>query len=204
MKQFVLIIAFSLFSIVSIEAQEFRWGVIGGINVSSPTDCDSQVGYSVGLKGEYLFKEDKGFYLDFGMSLSKKGWKSKLYYDMESTNSMRWKADSHYLNIPIQLCYKTPMGNKFSFFAGVGPYFGVGLFGKYKLVSDGKENILAKNVYDDYINRFDWGIGTRVGVECMRHLQISIGYDWGMKKIRQDKLNDNKNRNFNVSMAFLF
>lgn len=203
MKQIVSIFVLVL-SVVSVSAQELKWGVAGGLNVSSPTDCDSQVGYSAGVKGQYSFKADKGFYLDFGVLLSKKGWKSKWYYDMESTNSMRWKADSHYLNIPIQLGYKLPVGSEFSLFGGVGPYFGVGLFGKYKFISDNREETLADNVFDDYINRFDWGIGAKVGVEYARHLQFSIGYDWGLKKIRQDKLNDNKNRNFNVSMTFLF
>ena len=204
MKQIVLIVVFAFFSIVSVGAQEFKWGVTGGLNISSPTDYDSQVGYNAGVKGEYSFKKGKGFYLDFGVLLSKKGWKSKWYYDMESTNNMRWKADSHYLNIPIQLGYKIPVGSKCSLFTGVGPYFGVGLFGKYKFISENKEETLAKNVFDDYINRFDWGIGAKIVVECMRYLQLSIGYDWGLKKIRQDKLNDNKNRNLNVSMTFLF
>ncbi len=44
MKQIVLIVV-AFFSIVSVGAQEFKWGVTGGLNISSPTDYDSKVGY---------------------------------------------------------------------------------------------------------------------------------------------------------------
>lgn len=203
MKKMFFICAL-LLSATMAKAQELRWGITGGVNLSSPTNYTSQVGYNVGVKGEYLFKEDKGFYLDWGVSLSKKGWKSEWYYDLQEKTSTQWKINSHYLDIPIQVGYKIPAGEKFSFFARVGPYFGVGLFGKYKAVSDKSETTLAKNVFNDYMNRFDWGIGARLGVEYMKHCQVSVGYDWGLKKIRHDKLNDSKNRNFNASVTYLF
>ena len=204
MRRVALIISVLLFSIAAVKAQEFKWGVTGGLNVSSPTNYNSEIGYHAGVKGEYLFQEEKGFYLDFGISLSKKGWESDWYYDAETSKSAKWKSDAHYLNIPIHVGYKIPVGDKISLFASVGPYFGIGLFGKYKAVTDKSETTLAKNVFDDYMNRFDWGIGGKIGVECMRHIQISIGYDWGLKKIRHDKLNDSKNRNFNASVTYLF
>ena len=75
MKKMFLICAL-LLSATMAKAQELRWGITGGVNLSSPTNYDSQVGYNVGVKGEYLFKEDKGFYLDWGVSLSQKGWKA--------------------------------------------------------------------------------------------------------------------------------
>lgn len=203
MKKMFLMCAL-LFSVTMVKAQELRWGITGGVNLNSPTNYNSQVGYNIGVKGEYQFKEDKGFYLDWGISLSKKGWKSEWYHDQQEKTSTQWKTDAHYLNIPIHVGYKIPAGEKLSFFASVGPYFGVGLFGKYKAVSDKSETTLAKNVFNDYMNRFDWGLGARLGVECMKHFQVSVGYDWGLKKIRHDKLNDSKNRNFNASVTYLF
>lgn len=193
-----------LFSIMMVKAQELRWGVTGGFNLSSPTNYDSRAGYNIGLKGEYSFRENKGFYLDWGVSLSQKGWESDWYYDQQTKASTQWKTNAHYLNIPVHVGYKIPLEDKFSLFASVGPYFGAGLFGKYKAVSDKLETTLAKNVFDDYMNRFDWGLGARIGVECMKHFQVSVGYDWGMKKIRHDKLNDSKNRNLDVSVTYLF
>lgn len=203
MKKMFFICVLLLFAIIA-KAQELRWGITGGLNLSSPTNYTSQVGYNVGVKGEYLFKEDKGFYIDWGVSLSQKGWKSECYFDQQAKTNTRWKTNAHYLNIPIHVGYKIPVGEKLSFFASVGPYFGVGLFGKYKAVSDLSETTLAKNVFNDYMNRFDWGVGARLGVECMKHFQLSVGYDWGLKKIRHDKLNDSKNRNFNASVTYLF
>lgn len=73
-KKFFMCVLLLLATMV--KAQELRWGITGGVNLNSPTNYNLQVGYNVGVKGEYLFKEDKGFYLDWGISLSKKDGKA--------------------------------------------------------------------------------------------------------------------------------
>lgn len=43
---------------------------------------------------------------------------------------------------------------------------------------------VSSNVFKDgTMPRFDWGVGFRAGVEIARHVQVAIGYDWGMKKL---------------------
>ena len=60
------------------------------------------------------------------------------------------------------------------------------------------------NVFSDkMLNRFDWGLGFRVGMEIAHHVQFSIGYDWGMKNINRNDVNS-KNRTFVVSCAYMF
>lgn len=63
---------------------------------------------------------------------------------------------------------------------------------------------VSDNVFSDKIlNRFDWGLGVRAGAEIARHVQLSVGYDWGMKNI--NKMGpDSKNRTFTASFAYLF
>ena len=53
------------------------------------------------------------------------------------------------------------------------------------------------------LNRFDWGLGFRAGTEIARHVQLSIGYDWGMKNINKSGV-DSKNRTFVASCAYMF
>lgn len=51
--------------------------------------------------------------------------------------------------------------------------------------------------------RFDWGVGFRAGVEIARHVQIAIGYDWGMTKTYQHNP-DTKFRTFIASLTYYF
>ena len=63
---------------------------------------------------------------------------------------------------------------------------------------------MVGNVFSDkMLNRFDWGLGFRAGTEIARHIQLSIGYDWGMKNINKSGV-DNKNRTFVASCAYMF
>lgn len=51
--------------------------------------------------------------------------------------------------------------------------------------------------------RFDWGVGFRAGVEIARHVEIAIGYDWGMTKTYQHNP-DTKFRTFVASLTYYF
>lgn len=50
---------------------------------------------------------------------------------------------------------------------------------------------------------FDWGVGFRAGVELARHVQIAIGYDWGMTKTYQHNP-DTKFQTFVASLTYYF
>ena len=64
-------------------------------------------------------------------------------------------------------------------------------------------NVLKAVPTSNYRDRFDWGLGFRAGTEIARHIQLSIGYDWGMKNINKSGV-DNKNRTFVASCAYMF
>ena len=119
------------------------------------------------------------------------------------------KCTPYYLNIPIHIGYKFPVGRNVSLFINAGPYFNIGLFGKAKeTITPDKGTATTKemvgNVFSDkMLNRFDWGLGFRAGTEIARHIQLSIGYDWGMKNINKSGV-DNKNRTFVASCAYMF
>lgn len=64
--------------------------------------------------------------------------------------------------------------------------------------------VSSNNIFKDRLSpRFDWGIGFRAGVEIVRHAQIAIGYDWGMKNTYMNDP-ETKNRTFVVSLTYYF
>lgn len=217
-KQILLMLVFASAFCVG-KAQDFKVGVIGGYNLSTPSAYDSQSGFHVGLKGELgLPQAAKGLYMDFGLLLSSHGRKTPGYYYNDFANSVgasssnytsSWEYTPYYLNIPVHVGYKFPAGRNVSLFVNAGPYFNIGLFGKAKetiIPENGEATTytVADNVFSDKVQeRFDWGLGFRAGVEIARHLQLGIGYEWGMKNVCKNGL-DCKNRTFTASCAYMF
>lgn len=143
--------------------------------------------------------------------LSSQGWEGSEYYHMRTGETMQWKGSPCFLNIPVHIGYKLSLGHNTALFAHVGPYIGIGLFGKNKLVTDaetGKKTTatISNNVFSDkQLDRFDWGIGGKIGVEFAGHVQIALGYDWGLKNLKTSTNPiDFKNKVFSVSCAYLF
>ena len=209
----IVFLSLVLFSVsIGSYAQNLNLGVTAGLNISAPSDYDSKTGFNVGVKGEWgLPNVSKGLYLDFGVLLSSQGWESSGYYDTQEKQSMQWKGNPYFLNIPIHIGYKFSLGHNTALFAHVGPYIGIGLFGKNKLVTEteaGKKatTTLADNVFSDkQAERFDWGIGGKVGVEFAKHVQVAVGYDWGLKNLKTSSNPvDFKNKVFSVLCAYMF
>ncbi|MFR3328829.1 MAG: outer membrane beta-barrel protein [Odoribacter splanchnicus] len=119
------------------KAQDFRVGVTGGYNLSTPSAYDSQSGFHIGLKGELgLPQAAKGLYVDFGLLLSSQGWKTSSYYYSGSARSAGatpgppysgyasdWECTSYYLSIPVHIGYKFPVGRNVSLFVNAGALF---------------------------------------------------------------------------------
>ena len=81
MKKILLTLLLALPFCMVAKAQDFRVGITGGYNLSSPSGYKSQSGFHVGVKGELgLPIVTKGLYMDFGLMLSSHGWKSPGYY----------------------------------------------------------------------------------------------------------------------------
>lgn len=209
----IVFLSLVLFSVsIGSYAQNLKVGVTAGLNISAPSDYDSKTGFNVGVKGEWgLPNVSKGLYVDFGLLLSSQGWESSGYYDNQKKQNMQWKGNPYFLNIPIHIGYKFALGNNTTLFVHVGPYIGIGLFGKNKLVTETEAGekatiTLADNVFSDkQAERFDWGIGGKVGVEFAKHIQVAVGYDWGLKNLKTSSNPvDFKNKVFSVSCAYLF
>lgn len=175
------------------------------MNLNSITNNENKIGYNVGVKGEFFFKEDKGLYLDMGIMVTNKNWETPYYYNIEDNSASRWNANPHYLNIPIHIGYMMPLSKKVSVFVNAGPYLGIGLFGKYNMTTGNTNTTVANNIFNDYLKRFDYGIGGKIGIEYAKHIQLSVGYDWGLKNLKTNMYPmDYKNRSFEISCTYIF
>ena len=201
----IILLTLSFILTVSINAQDFKFGVTGGMNLNSITNNENKIGYNVGVKGEYFFKEDKGLYLDMGIMVTNKNWETPYYYNIEDNSASRWNANPHYLNILIHIGYMMPLSKKVSVFVNAGPYLGIGLFGKYNMTTGNTNTTVANNIFNDYLKRFDYGIGGKIGIEYAKHIQLSVGYDWGLKNLKTNMYPmDYKNRSFEISCTYIF
>lgn len=189
-------------------AQEFRVGATAGVNINSPSGDDTGlIGFNVGVKGELgLPQASEGWFMDFSALLSSHGWKSVAYYDKATATSLQWKAIPYYLSIPVHVGYKFRCSDKLKLFVSAGPYAGIGLFGKETLTSTlaGKSttSTVSNNIFADNVHeRFDWGLGCRLGAELYGHWQLSVGYDWGMKDINKKNM---RYRTLSISSVYVF
>lgn len=211
MRKILLSIGVLLLLTMQLQASEpIRWGVIGGLNISKPakTNYSERYGFHIGGKAEFnLSDHDSRFFIYSAALLSLKGGEpaSRISYSEDYTNMeiFDYKEHNYYLDIPIHIGYTHTINKKIALFGSVGPYVGLGLFGKGKGKSN-KHNSYSSNIYGNngYLDRFDWGLSGQIGVEIIKKIQISAGYELGLKNVA--KTGDYKNRNFTVSCAYMF
>ena len=197
--------------------QPIRYGVVGGVNVSSihASGTDYKAGFHVGGKMDVLISNN--WYLDVSALFSMKGWKSTQYlhyFEEEILETDKYTLNNYYFEVPIHAMYKIQVSPKVSINLSAGPYLGLGLFGKVhvkaktssysdlgKTLEEAKDSAsLYKSGSGD--KRFDFGIGAKVGVEINKKFQISAGYDWGF--LKSNSGDDSQNRNIPISFTYIF
>jgi hypothetical protein len=215
-KKLVFTLAASFFCLF-LHSQNVRVGVVAGLNVSSTSQDygSSRLGFNAGLKSEFAlpFLSDKS-YLDAEILLSQKGYQDAEYYGTNHhvTQSTKIKESRYYLEVPLRYTMKFNLGEKFKLITGAGPYFAYGLTGKKKTMGNGGDTTVhiatgeVSNVFSDNLKRFDWGVSLTAGIEYDSRWQFSIGNNWGLKDANNtsDDLLSGKNKNFFVSVAYLF
>lgn len=177
-------------------AGDVRFGVTAGMNVANITDTESdcRIGFNVGVKGEYNFSNN--LYGTAGLLFTQKGCKAdEAIYPGKSVTI---KCTPGYLQLPVNIGYRYNVGDGVSIFGETGPYFAVGVCGKYK-AGDEKIDFFGDDGVD--AKRFDCGWDVKVGVEASG-FQIGLGYEYGFTKVWEDT--SAHNSNFMVSVAYMF
>lgn len=130
----------------------------------------------------------------------------------ESGNSIKVR----YIEMPLTLLYKFRLSGC-KLVAGAGPYVAYGLNGKYhtdimengKVVShknhalafDNTDNIVSPGMY---VNRWDAGLNTTIGVELDNLVMIGVNYSMGMVDLDNSAAYKVKNSYIGISVGFLF
>lgn len=148
-----------------------------------------------------------------------KGTAGQAGYYKQSFNPM-------YLEVPVNLVFKAPLGRSNRFFIGAGPYAAIGIAGKVK--TEGT-NILRQTYSreqsiefsnDDpttfneeegaglgLVRRFDYGVNGTAGIEG-KSMVFGVNYGLGLAKLQSGSNsgadNDNKFRTLSFTLGFKF
>lgn len=165
----------------------FRMGVrlnLGLSNVVSDGD-NATFGYGVGWIAEYNF-ESKWF-VQSGIGIE----------DIAHTeDGIDGTLNAYYAQLPIHAGYRFGLGDNSSLFVQAGPTLAVGIFG-----SDIEVYGISKMNYFDLAERFDIGIGGRVGYEFSK-IQISVGANYGVLEVFDGV--GGHNLSANIGVAYMF
>lgn len=120
-----------------------------------------------------------------------------------------------YIEVPVNVVVKLPLGNDSRIFFGAGPYGAVGVGGKWKNTLDGGElsstsddKIKFGNSDSDQLKTFDYGLNGMAGVEISR-LMLGVNYGLGLSKIFPNQTDNgandkNKYRVFSINVGVRF
>lgn len=201
----------------------------GGVNFANVSinndgdvdDAKSLTSFQVGLLGD--IKLAPILYLQPGVIFTGKGTKTESGTE-GSANWYRATSNPYYIEIPVNLVFKTP-GENTRFFAGAGPYLGIGIAGKNKVrgtilgVDFSSENKIDFSNDDPttlnaeegagfgIVKRFDYGLNGTAGIETSG-LVIAANYGYGLAKLQSGSAsgddNNNKHRVLSVTVGFKF
>lgn len=165
---------------------------VSGDGISKLTKQD--VGYHVGVAYEFSFNPFLG--LEPGLFLDTRGFKiSEEATVLGQTLKAEARTTVTYLNIPVALKGKIPLGEKSRIFALAGPFIGIGLKAKQtgEVIAPlvGKKEISAdikfgdgEEEYRPTITGLTFGGGFELG-----HFIISAGYDLGLSETFKESKN---------------
>ncbi|MBQ5712901.1 MAG: PorT family protein [Bacteroidaceae bacterium] len=178
---------------------------IFGMNVSKLQNhhYSSKVGAAMGLRLDYMLPHAHGAYITSGLDWTMKGGKTSDLPDDIKEYDGTLKYSMHYFEIPIHAGFRYNFNENIGVYAEFGPYFSVGVGGKRKANIDGDgeavrviEDAYTHKAFKNYgypqesFQRWDAGLGFRVGAEYNEHYNLIIGCDWGLTDIYRNSYRD--------------
>lgn len=154
-------------------------------------ETDMKPGFNLGVRGEYMLPGCHGVFVNAGVNYTMKGAKRALI----GTDGTL-KARACYVEIPVHVGYRYNFSNDFGVYTDFGPYFAIGINGKNitDYDNDATDDLKARffrkddpsygtlnnnHTFGD-IQRFDFGLGFRIGAEYINHHSLTLGCDWGI------------------------
>ena len=217
-------------------AEGFTYMGLFGLNLSKLQNSGygTKAGAMMGARVDYVLPKAHGTYVTAGLDWTMKGGKVSLgdlglvfLSDLgERPIDGTAKYALHYFEVPIRVGFRYNPIEELGFYGEVGPYFAIGVGGKHKCSLDG-DGFEVREFEDAYtykafknntdleretFQRWDAGIGFRVGAEYNQHYNLMFGCDWGLTDMFRDNLRDAywevaegrlpKVHNFNFSITF--
>jgi len=225
-KLFLLILP--CFTLLTANAQKSRAILRGGLNLANVSitengridDAKTLTSFQVGIIGDINLAEFIA--LQPGLLVTGKGTKSQ---DGNPSDANYFKATTNpiYLEVPLNLVFKGPIGGDAKFFAGAGPYLAIGIAGKNKTegkflgTSFSSEKDIEWSDDDpttlDYeegagfgiMKRFDYGLNGTAGFET-KNIVLSVNYGLGLAKLQSgsNSSEDDKNKHRVLSFTIGF
>ncbi len=193
MRKLLLCAVMLLGTVCMTNAQDkIQFGVRAGMNISSLSgegndDLDSRIGYHVGAVMDWNVAEN--LYVQPGLFFTTRGAKKE-----------DWKMNANYLQIPVSVAYRFPVSDNLKIDVNAGPYFAMGIGGKYKF---GGEDL--GDVFGDKgdCKRFDAGLRVGAGVHIQK-FSVGLIYDLGLTNIAKGEGGKTKNGAFQISVGYNF
>lgn len=193
----VLLSAVAVMAFMSVSAQETRFGVKAGANLTTFTgdveDLDSKVGFHVGGFAEIKLTDK--FAVQPEILFSTQGAKEK---ESSPFGSFEYKTNLSYLNIPVMAKYY--VAEKFSLEAG--PQIGFLLSAKAKFDGGGES---GDEDIKDGLKSIDFGVNFGAGYDFTENVSVGLRYNLGLSNI-SDSEGDGKVKNsvFSLSVGYKF
>lgn len=161
-----------------------------------------RTGFNVGVSVDFPILES--FYVQSGLYFTTKGasYTESDYKDY---------VTPMYLELPVYASYRLNFSQKTQLQINVGPYFAMGVAGKYKWeeTEDGEtyknsEPIFGKHGDIDYpIKRGDVGLGVGAGVTFGK-VYVGFIYSFGFVNVLRDDYYIMRNSNFSINLGYNF
>lgn len=198
--------ALILFAALTVNAQNLRFGVKGGLNFSKETQSDfvkpyisSDLSYRTGFHvgGVVNYSLDERWELEADLLYSMQGYTDKIATtdSEQNLNDENYTATSHYINLPIAVKFYPVNG----FYVELGPQFG------YLISKKGKfDNFETFDLYtSDNIKHFDFGLFGGIGYRFSNDVFLDARYIYGLIGTSKE-VGGSKNRNIQISIGYSF
>ena len=154
---------------------------------------DPKAGFNLGVRGEYMLPSCYGVFVNLGVNYTMKGAKMDVAATLPNDYSCTVKYRPCYIEIPLHVGYRFNVLDNLGVFADFGPYFAIGVNGKEKTEFEGdavedrstKFFRNSKMILGE-IQRYDFGLGFRVGAEYANHHSLNFSFDWGLTDMYRD------------------
>lgn len=154
-------------------------------------DYQGRTGIHIGVIADLPFKEGSRFFFQPSVLFIQKGRKFNQLFDTTVSDiaNIRSKQLLNYIDIPLNIVYKLPMGKKSKFIIGAGPYASFFFNGRHEKETFAKNGAYQKDENKDLqvgnepdaYKIFDFGFNALAGFEFGR-VFLTANYSQGLNK----------------------